>query len=164
MATGMFVLCIAVTDHKRRAPQPLVEETPPDDGARWYLVDEDFKTTRRARSWAGEERNPIIHHDYVKGTRRPGGYCAKTEALRLSPNPPGLHQPQTITPNPRQRSSLPNRIHGDPPTPLSEASEVPELITDEDLEATPPYEERLSTSARTRLDRIPAEMVQGSRQ
>ncbi|KAF8145487.1 hypothetical protein K438DRAFT_1781908 [Mycena galopus ATCC 62051] len=56
-------------------------------------------------------------------------------------------------------------IHGDPPTPPSETSEIPELIpelvTDEDFEATPPYEERLSTSARTQLDRVCAEMVQG---
>ncbi|KAF8146036.1 hypothetical protein K438DRAFT_1781396 [Mycena galopus ATCC 62051] len=60
-------------------------------------------------------------------------------------------------------TGLPTRIHGDPPTPSSEASEIPELVTDEDLEATPPYE-RLSTSTRTQLDRVRAEMVQGGRQ
>ncbi|KAF8143802.1 hypothetical protein K438DRAFT_1783375 [Mycena galopus ATCC 62051] len=61
-------------------------------------------------------------------------------------------------------TGLPTRIHGDPPAALSKASEVPELITDEDLKTTPPYEERLSTSARTRLDRVRMEMVQGSHQ
>ncbi|KAF8154318.1 hypothetical protein K438DRAFT_2077000 [Mycena galopus ATCC 62051] len=61
-------------------------------------------------------------------------------------------------------TGLPTRIHGDPPAAHSEASEVPELITDEDLEATPPYEERLSASARTRLDRVRTEMMQGSHQ
>ncbi|KAF8194906.1 hypothetical protein K438DRAFT_1761184 [Mycena galopus ATCC 62051] len=55
-------------------------------------------------------------------------------------------------------------IHGDPPTPPSETSEIPELVTGEDFEATPPYEERLSTSARTRLDRVCVEMAQGGQQ
>ncbi|KAF8217494.1 hypothetical protein K438DRAFT_1746800 [Mycena galopus ATCC 62051] len=175
VAAGMFALCIAIVwatqeeqvalcsgGHRRiirgGSRNPWFEENPPDDGGHWYLVDEDFKTTRSARSWTGEERNPSnVRHDYAKGTRETG-------TLKLNPSSPGLHQWRTITPDPRQWSSLPTRIHGDPPTPPSEASEIPELVMNEDLEATPPSKERLSTSARTRLDRVHAEMVQGGRQ
>ncbi|KAF8174642.1 hypothetical protein K438DRAFT_1771487 [Mycena galopus ATCC 62051] len=136
-------------------------ENLPDDGARWYLVDEDFKTTRRAWSQAEKEGNlSNVRHNCAKGTQKPGGSCVETRTLRDNLSSPGLHQPRTITPDPRQRS-LPTRIHGDPSPPPSETSEIPELVTDEDFEATPPYEERLSTSTRTWLDRVHAEMVQG---
>ncbi|KAF8194919.1 hypothetical protein K438DRAFT_1761196 [Mycena galopus ATCC 62051] len=161
VAVGTFGLCINVvwaTQEKQVALR--------SGGHRQIIricVDENFKTTRRARPRAEEKRNLIsVCHNYAEGTQGSGGSGIDTRMPEHDPSSPRLYQSRTTISGPRQWGSA-LHVHGQRAG-YSETSEIPELVTGEDFEATPPYEERLSTSARTRLDRVHMEMVQGGQQ
>ncbi|KAF8155195.1 hypothetical protein K438DRAFT_1777741 [Mycena galopus ATCC 62051] len=146
----MFALCVAIV---------------------WATQEEQvaLRSGGHRRITRGGPRNPWLKK-LRQMTERVGTWLMKISRPQGEPgHEPGRRGTRTFAMTMRmepggREDSLPTRIHGDPPAAHSEASEVPELITDEDLEATPPYEERLSASARTQLDRVRTEMMQGSHQ
>ncbi|KAF8166124.1 hypothetical protein K438DRAFT_2066894 [Mycena galopus ATCC 62051] len=191
MAAGMFVLCVAIVwatqeeqvalhsgGHRRitrgRSRNPWLKKIrrmmeqvgtwlmkisrpqgEPGHGQRRRGAQATFTTTMRREP--GNQEDLASRLGRSDTTRVPRGYtsCGPSHPILDSGAMLSMFMDDVLV------TGLPTRIHGDPPPPPSETSEIPELVMDEDFEATPPYKERLSTSARTRLDRVRVEMVQG---
>ncbi|KAF8194460.1 hypothetical protein K438DRAFT_2129522 [Mycena galopus ATCC 62051] len=172
VAAGMFALCVAVvwaTQEEQVALRSGGHRWITRGGSRNPWLKKIRQMTERTGTWLMKISRPQGEPDpediasrprRSDSTQIPWGYTSRGQSHPILDSGAVL----SMFTDDVLVTGLPTRIHGDPPAPLSEASEVPELITDEDLEATPPYEERLSTSARSRLDRVRAEMVQGGRQ